>query len=73
MGKKGKKGKKAAKEEEEEPIDEEFAGLPIGALREKIQSYQYRLAKVAKERNYMQLENDMVRRNMFMVYLVRIG
>ena len=59
MGKKGKK-KKEEKVEEEEEIPEEFADLSVVMLREKIQGLQYRLCKVAKERNYMQLENDMV-------------
>ena len=59
MGKKGKKGKKVEEEEEEE-IPEEFRELSTPMLREKIQGLQYRLVKVAKERNYMQLENDMV-------------
>ena len=58
MGKKGK-GKKTEEEEEEE-IPEVFRELSIPMLREKIQGMQYRLVKVTKERNYMQLENDMV-------------
>ena len=62
MGKKGKKGKKGkgGAEEEEEEIPEEFRDLSMPMLKEKIQGLQYRLAKVSKERNYMQLENDMV-------------
>jgi hypothetical protein len=62
MGKKGKKDKKAAKEEPEEEIPEEFRDLTIPQLREKIEAFQYRLNKSAKERNYMQLEKDMVNR-----------
>jgi len=58
----GKKGKKVAKEDEEEEIPEEYRDMSIPMLREKIQGLQYRLVKVAKERNYMQLENDMVKR-----------
>ncbi len=55
------KGKKASAEDEEEEIPEEFRDLSTPMLREKIQGLQYRLVKVSKERNYMQLENDMVR------------
>mmetsp|Transcript_15795 Transcript_15795/g.39097 ORF Transcript_15795/g.39097 Transcript_15795/m.39097 type:complete len:471 (+) Transcript_15795:270-1682(+) len=58
----GKKGKKKQEEEPEEEIPEEFRDLSIPMLTEKIQGLQYRLVKVAKERNYMQLENDMVHR-----------
>lgn len=61
MGKKAK-GKKKSEEEEEEEIPEEFRDLSTPMLREKIQGLQYRLVKVSKERNYMQLENDMVHR-----------
>ena len=53
-------GKKKQEEEPEEEIPEEFRDLSIPMLTEKIQGLQYRLVKVAKERNYMQLENDMV-------------
>jgi len=64
MGKKGKKGK--GKEDDkgpaEEDIPEEFRDLTIPQLREKIEAFQYRLNKSAKERNYMQLEKDMVNR-----------
>jgi len=64
MGKKGKKGKKGKddKAEPEEEIPEEFRDLTIPQLREKIEAFQYRLNKSAKERNYMQLEKDMVNR-----------
>ena len=61
MGKKGKKGKKEEVNDEEE-IPEEFRELSKPMLLEKIQGLQYRLCKMAKERNYMQLENDMVHR-----------
>merc|ERR1711959_668731 len=36
--------------------------MGIPQLREKIEAFQYRLNKSAKERNYMQLEKDMVNR-----------
>ncbi|CAD7933201.1 unnamed protein product [Amoebophrya sp. A25] len=58
----GKKGKKKEPEEVEEEIPEEFKDLSTPMLLEKIQGLQYRLVKVSKERNYMQLENDMVHR-----------
>merc|ERR1711985_12205 len=45
-----------------EEIPEEFGDLTIPQLREKIEAFQYRLNKSAKERNYMQLEKDMVNR-----------
>jgi len=63
MGKKGKKAKdKKVAAEPEEEIPEEFRDLTIPQLREKIEAFQYRLNKSAKERNYMQLEKDMVNR-----------
>lgn len=64
MGKKAKKAKAEKVEEpkEEEIIPEEFRDLTAPQLREKIEAYQYRLNKAAKERNYMQLEKDMVNR-----------
>merc|ERR1719421_105857 len=64
MGKKGKKGKKGkeAAAEPEEDIPEDFKDLTIPQLREKIEAFQYRLNKSAKERNYMQLEKDCVNR-----------
>ena len=37
-----------------------FTWESILKLREKLQGLQYRLQKASKERNYMQLENDMV-------------
>eukprot|EP00397_Hematodinium_sp_SG-2012_P022423 GEMP01023231.1.p1 GENE.GEMP01023231.1~~GEMP01023231.1.p1 ORF type:complete len:478 (+),score=119.51 GEMP01023231.1:106-1539(+) len=62
MGKKakGKKTEKAVEVKDEELVPEEFKDLTIPQLREKIEAYQYRLNKAAKERNYMQLEKDMV-------------
>merc|ERR1719506_3213335 len=64
MGKKGNNGKKGkdVKDAPEEEIPEESRDLTIPQLREKIEAFQYRLNKSAKERNYMQLEKDMVNR-----------
>lgn len=62
MGKKGKKADKAEEPKEEDEVPEEFKELTIPQLREKIEAYQYRLNKAAKERNYMQLEKDVVNR-----------
>jgi len=62
MGKKGKKAAKAEVVQEEEVIPEEFKDLTIPQLREKIEAYTYRLNNAAKERNYIQLEKDMVNR-----------
>jgi len=61
MGKKGKK-KPAEEPVEEEQIPDEFRDLSLAQLREKIEAYNYRFNKAAKERNYIQLEKDMVNR-----------
>mmetsp|Transcript_17951 Transcript_17951/g.41883 ORF Transcript_17951/g.41883 Transcript_17951/m.41883 type:complete len:478 (+) Transcript_17951:71-1504(+) len=64
MGKKGKKGKKgkqaAAEPEEEIPADLKELSAPM--LRDRIDAFNYRLNKAMKDRNYMQLEKDMVNR-----------
>jgi len=65
MGKKGKKGKKKGKGgdgPEQEVIPVEFLELTRKQLEEKIETFEYRLHKAAKDRNYMQLEKDMVNR-----------
>jgi len=63
MGKKGgkkKKGDKKAEPEEEIPADLKELSVPM--LRDRIEAFHYRLNKAMKERNYMQLEKDMVNR-----------
>lgn len=62
MGKGGKKGKKEAKAEQVEEIPPDLQELGIPALRDRIDAFQYRFNKAAKDRNYMQLEKDMVNR-----------
>jgi hypothetical protein len=61
MGKKGKK-KKVAQAEPEEEIPADLKDLSIQALQERKDAFQYRFNKAAKDRNYMQLEKDMVMR-----------
>lgn len=61
MGKKGKK-KKQAKTEVEEVIPDDLKDLPIPVLKDRIDAFHYRLEKAEKDRNYMQLEKDMVKR-----------
>jgi len=61
MGKKGKK-KKGGKAEPEEEIPADLKELAIPNLRDRIDAFQYRFNKAAKDRNYMQLEKDMVNR-----------
>eukprot|EP00930_Biecheleria_cincta_P036499 TRINITY_DN2501_c0_g1_i1.p1 TRINITY_DN2501_c0_g1~~TRINITY_DN2501_c0_g1_i1.p1 ORF type:complete len:497 (+),score=153.64 TRINITY_DN2501_c0_g1_i1:71-1492(+) len=60
MGKGGKK-KKAPVEEREE-IPEELKELTKQNLQDRIDAFEYRFNKAAKDRNYMQLEKDMVNR-----------
>lgn len=60
MPKKGK-NKKAAAEPEVE-IDPDLKELTIPNVKDRIDALQYRLSKAAKDRNYMQLEKDMVNR-----------
>jgi chromosome segregation ATPase len=63
MGKKGGKGKKkknVVEEAEEIPEDLKDYGIPM--LRDRIDAFNYRLMKAMKDRNYMQLEKDMVNR-----------
>ncbi|KAF4667018.1 Dynein regulatory complex subunit 4 [Perkinsus chesapeaki] len=69
MGKKGgaKKGggKKKAAEPEVNPADvipSDLMGLNEQQLKERIESWGYRRRKAAKERNYMEMEKDMVNR-----------
>mmetsp|Transcript_52074 Transcript_52074/g.137576 ORF Transcript_52074/g.137576 Transcript_52074/m.137576 type:complete len:475 (+) Transcript_52074:148-1572(+) len=61
MGKKGKKkdDKKAGPVEE---IDPDLKELSLPNLRDRIDAFQYRFVKISKDRNYMQLEKDMVNR-----------
>lgn len=61
MGKKGKK-KKGEKVEVEEEIPLDLKELSVPMLRDRIEAFHYRLNKAMKERNYMQLEKDMVNR-----------
>jgi len=46
--------------EEEIPLD--LLELSVPMLRDRIEAFHYRLNKAMKERNYMQLEKDMVNR-----------
>eukprot|EP00747_Dinoflagellata_sp_TGD_P162034 gnl/TRDRNA2_/TRDRNA2_179186_c0_seq1.p1 gnl/TRDRNA2_/TRDRNA2_179186_c0~~gnl/TRDRNA2_/TRDRNA2_179186_c0_seq1.p1 ORF type:complete len:477 (+),score=175.95 gnl/TRDRNA2_/TRDRNA2_179186_c0_seq1:130-1560(+) len=63
MGKKGKKKKdKGGAKEVEEEIPADLKELSLPMLRDRIEAFQYRLNKASKDRNYMQLEKDMVNR-----------
>mmetsp|Transcript_16237 Transcript_16237/g.35152 ORF Transcript_16237/g.35152 Transcript_16237/m.35152 type:complete len:476 (-) Transcript_16237:425-1852(-) len=62
MGKKGKKKKATEKKDDNADIDPTLVGLTIPTLRERIDNFQYRLIKISKDRNFMQLEKDMVNR-----------
>ncbi|KAF4756354.1 Dynein regulatory complex subunit 4, partial [Perkinsus olseni] len=68
MGKKGGKkggGKKAAAEAEVDPdniIPPDLLDLSEQQLKERIETWEYRRNKAAKERNYMAMERDMVNR-----------
>lgn len=62
MGKKAGKKKKSEDKAPEEQIPTEFKELSIPNLRDRIEAFQYRFNKAAKDRNYMQLEKDMVNR-----------
>lgn len=62
MGKKGGKKKKDGKAEPEEYIDPDLKELGAGALEDRIKAFQGRFVKISKDRNYMQLEKDMVNR-----------
>jgi len=62
MGKKGGKKKKQPAAEPEEEIPPDLKELTIPNLRDRIDAFQYRYNKAAKDRNYMQLEKDMVNR-----------
>jgi len=61
MGKKAGKKKKVEKDPDEH-IDPDLKDLPVAALRDRIDAFQHRFAKISKDRNYMQLEMDMVNR-----------
>eukprot|EP00933_Yihiella_yeosuensis_P027197 TRINITY_DN2109_c0_g2_i1.p1 TRINITY_DN2109_c0_g2~~TRINITY_DN2109_c0_g2_i1.p1 ORF type:complete len:476 (+),score=139.97 TRINITY_DN2109_c0_g2_i1:86-1513(+) len=61
----GKKAKKKKKEEGAGPVEEipqDLKDLSVQNLRDRIDAFQYRFNKAAKDRNYMQLEKDMVNR-----------
>lgn len=63
MGKKGgKKKKKQAPVDPDADIPAEIKELSAAMLKERIENYNYRLHKAMKDRNYMQLEKDMVNR-----------
>jgi len=64
MGKKAKKGGKKGKKEAppEDDIPDDLAELTRPMLQDRIDAFQYRFNKAAKDRNYMQLEKDMVNR-----------
>lgn len=64
MGKKPKGGKKGKGQDKnpEEDIDPDLRDLSIPNLRDRIDAFQYRLVKISKDRNFMQLEKDMVNR-----------
>merc|ERR1712046_516187 len=57
----GKK-KKQDKQEVEEEIPPDLKELSVPMLKDRIEAFNYRLNKAMKERNYMQLEKDMVNR-----------
>merc|ERR1712093_102920 len=48
--------------EVEEEIPHDLKELSVPMLRDRIEAFHYRLNKAMKERNYMQLEKDMVNR-----------
>lgn len=60
MGKKAQKKKPSAEPVEEIPAD--LKELSVPQLKDRIDAFQYRFNKAAKDRNYMQLEKDMVNR-----------
>merc|ERR1719482_817781 len=60
MGKKGKKKKNV--EPEREPVPEDLKDYSIPMLKDRIEAFSHRLMKAMKDRNYMQLEKDMVNR-----------
>lgn len=62
MGKKGGKKKKQPAKEPEEDIPPDLKELTVNMLKDRIGAFNYRLNKAAKDRNYMQLEKDMVNR-----------
>uniref|UniRef100_A0A7S3S1D6 Growth arrest-specific protein 8 domain-containing protein n=1 Tax=Strombidinopsis acuminata TaxID=141414 RepID=A0A7S3S1D6_9SPIT len=62
MGKKGGKKKDGKKPEPQEEIDPDLKELSVPNLRDRIDAFQYRFVKISKDRNYMQLEKDMVNR-----------
>uniref|UniRef100_A0A0G4GAS2 Growth arrest-specific protein 8 domain-containing protein n=1 Tax=Chromera velia CCMP2878 TaxID=1169474 RepID=A0A0G4GAS2_9ALVE len=57
-----KKKKSKEPEDPEADIDPEFKGRDLDDMRERIEAYRQRLQKASKDRNYMQLEKDMVQR-----------
>jgi len=60
MGKKGKKKKQVV--EERDPIPDDLKEYTISMLKDRIDAFNHRLMKAMKDRNYMQLEKDMVNR-----------
>merc|ERR1719160_2248479 len=64
MGKKGKKKKDkgGAAVQEDDKIPPDLKGLLHPMLKDRIDAFKYRLDKASKDRNYMQLEKDMVNR-----------
>merc|ERR1719482_925340 len=60
MGKKGKKKKNV--EPEREPVPDDLKDYSIPMLKDRIEAFNHRLMKAMKDRNYMQLEKDMVNR-----------
>eukprot|EP00928_Gymnodinium_smaydae_P082643 TRINITY_DN65964_c0_g1_i1.p1 TRINITY_DN65964_c0_g1~~TRINITY_DN65964_c0_g1_i1.p1 ORF type:complete len:475 (-),score=170.36 TRINITY_DN65964_c0_g1_i1:33-1457(-) len=62
MGKGGKKKKKQGAVVVEEEIPADLRDLSIPMLKDRIDAFNYRLSKAEKDRNYMQLEKDMVNR-----------
>lgn len=61
MGKKGKK-KKVPDKDPDADLDPDLKGLSIPSLQDRINLFQDRFIKISRDRNYMQLEKDMVNR-----------
>jgi len=62
MGKKAKKKVKDTGKKDEDDTPEQFQNLSAPQLLEKKEVFEFRLKTAEKQRNYMQLEKDMVNR-----------
>merc|ERR1719460_2878969 len=62
MAPKGKKKKDVAVKKSDDDIPDELQDLPEKTLRDRIEVFNFRHTKAMQERNFMQLEKDMVNR-----------